>query len=79
MLVSTVLAAALLACPGEVSESAGWKCVRQEAGKPVYIEKPMAVSYEECLRINRISELLGYRPDEMPEEAFFAFQMFHFH
>ena len=28
-------------------------------GKPVYIEKPMASSYEECLRINRISEQTG--------------------
>ena len=37
MLVSTVLAATLLACPGEVSEQAGWRCVAQEAGKPVYI------------------------------------------
>lgn len=29
------------------------------AGKPVYVEKPMASSYEECLRINRISEQTG--------------------
>ncbi len=29
------------------------------AGKPAYIEKPMAVSYEECLRINRISKSTG--------------------
>ncbi|KAA6324562.1 1 5-anhydro-D-fructose reductase [termite gut metagenome] len=27
-----------------------------KAGKPVYIEKPMAVTYEECNRINRIAE-----------------------
>jgi predicted dehydrogenase len=27
-----------------------------EAGKPVYIEKPMALNYEECLRINDIAE-----------------------
>lgn len=27
-----------------------------KAGKPVYIEKPMAVTYEECCRINRISK-----------------------
>lgn len=26
------------------------------AGKPVYVEKPLASSYEDCLRINRISE-----------------------
>ena len=29
------------------------------AGKPVYIEKPMAASYEDCARINRISEQTG--------------------
>jgi predicted dehydrogenase len=27
-----------------------------EAGKPVYIEKPMALNYEECLRINEAAE-----------------------
>jgi predicted dehydrogenase len=30
-----------------------------KAGKPVYIEKPMASSYEECARINRISKETG--------------------
>jgi predicted dehydrogenase len=29
------------------------------AGKPVYVEKPLASSYEDCLRINRISEQTG--------------------
>ncbi len=29
------------------------------AGKPVYIEKPMAANYAECLRINRISHNTG--------------------
>ncbi|MDD4009992.1 MAG: Gfo/Idh/MocA family oxidoreductase [Fermentimonas sp.] len=29
------------------------------AGKPVYIEKPMAASYEECIQINRVSEETG--------------------
>lgn len=29
-----------------------------KAGKPVYIEKPMAANYEDCLRINRMSELM---------------------
>ena len=29
------------------------------AGKPVYIEKPMAVSYEECLRINEAAHNYG--------------------
>ena len=27
-----------------------------KAGKPVYIEKPMAASYEECVEINKVSE-----------------------
>ena len=30
-----------------------------KAGKPAYIEKPMAVTYEECTRINRISNETG--------------------
>ena len=30
-----------------------------KAGKPVYIEKPMAASYEDCARINRISKETG--------------------
>ena len=29
------------------------------AGKPVYIEKPWAASYNDCIRINRISEQTG--------------------
>lgn len=29
------------------------------AGKPVYIEKPLAASYSDCIRINRISEQTG--------------------
>lgn len=30
-----------------------------KAGKPVYIEKPMAASYDECVKINRVSEETG--------------------
>jgi predicted dehydrogenase len=30
-----------------------------KAGKPVYIEKPMAVSYEECIAINEASQKYG--------------------
>src|SRR5574344_2481310 len=30
-----------------------------KAGKPVYVEKPMASNYEDCCRINRISEQTG--------------------
>ena len=26
-----------------------------KAGKPVYIEKPMALNYDECMKINRSS------------------------
>jgi len=30
-----------------------------KAGKPVYVEKPLAASYEDCVRINRVSEQTG--------------------
>ena len=30
-----------------------------KAGKPVYIEKPMAASYSECLKINKAAEKYG--------------------
>jgi len=30
-----------------------------KAGKPVYVEKPLAASYEECLRVNRIAQETG--------------------
>ena len=30
-----------------------------KAGKPVYVEKPLASSYEDCARINRISQETG--------------------
>ena len=30
-----------------------------KAGKPVYVEKPLAASYEDCARINRISRETG--------------------
>ena len=39
------------------SSHATFAVMAMKAGKPAYIEKPLAVSYEECLRINRISEL----------------------
>ncbi len=41
------------------SSHATYAVMSMKAGKPVYIEKPMAASYEECLRINRISEETG--------------------
>ena len=41
------------------SSHATFAIMAMRSGKPVYIEKPMAASYEECLRINRISKLTG--------------------
>ena len=38
------------------SSHATYAIMSMKAGKPVYIEKPMAVTYEECCRINRVSE-----------------------
>ncbi|MCH5302442.1 MAG: Gfo/Idh/MocA family oxidoreductase [Prevotella sp.] len=41
------------------SSHATYAIMAMKAGKPVYVEKPLAASYEECARINRISEQLG--------------------
>jgi predicted dehydrogenase len=41
------------------SSHATYAIMAMKAGKPVYIEKPMAVTYEECCRINRVSEETG--------------------
>jgi len=41
------------------SSHATFAIMAMKAGKPVYIEKPMAVTYEECCRINRISQETG--------------------
>ena len=41
------------------SSHATYAIMAMKAGKPVYIEKPMAVTYEECCRINRISKETG--------------------
>jgi 1,5-anhydro-D-fructose reductase (1,5-anhydro-D-mannitol-forming) len=41
------------------SSHATYAIMSMKAGKPVYIEKPMASSYEECMRINRISKETG--------------------
>lgn len=41
------------------SSHATYAIMSMKAGKPVYIEKPMAVTYEECCRINRISHETG--------------------
>lgn len=41
------------------STHATYAIMALKAGKPVYIEKPMAANYEDCLRINRVSEETG--------------------
>lgn len=41
------------------SSHATFAIMSMKAGKPVYIEKPLAASYEDCARINRISEQTG--------------------
>ncbi|MGN0221673.1 MAG: Gfo/Idh/MocA family protein, partial [Prevotella sp.] len=37
------------------SSHATFAIMAMKAGKPVYIEKPLASSYEDCARINKIS------------------------
>lgn len=41
------------------SSHATFAIMAMKAGKPVYIEKPLAASYEDCARINRICEETG--------------------
>ena len=41
------------------SSHATYAVMSMKAGKPVYIEKPMAQSYDECMRINRVSRETG--------------------
>ncbi len=38
------------------SSHATFAIMAMRAGKPVYVEKPLAASYEDCARINRVSE-----------------------
>lgn len=38
---------------------ATYAIMAMRAGKPVYVEKPLAANYEDCVRINRISEQTG--------------------
>jgi predicted dehydrogenase len=42
--------------PGSHAEY-GIQCIK--AGKPVYIEKPMALNYDECMKINQAAEKAG--------------------
>ncbi len=41
------------------SSHATYAIMAMKAGKPVYIEKPMAQTYEECIRINRVAQETG--------------------
>jgi len=41
------------------SSHATFAIMAMRAGKPVYVEKPLAANYEDCVRINRISEETG--------------------
>ena len=41
------------------SSHAIFAIMAMRAGKPCYIEKPLAASYNDCIRINRISEQTG--------------------
>ena len=41
------------------SSHATFAIMAMKAGKPAYIEKPLAASYMDCLRVNRISKLTG--------------------
>ena len=41
------------------SSHATFAIMAMHAGKPVYVEKPLAASYNDCIRINRISEQTG--------------------
>ena len=41
------------------SSHATFAIMAMRAGKPVYVEKPLASTYEDCARVNRVSEQTG--------------------
>ena len=41
------------------SSHATYAIMAMKSGKPVYVEKPLAATYEECLRVNRVSQQTG--------------------
>lgn len=41
------------------SSHATFAIMAMHAGKPVYVEKPLAATYDDCVRVNRISEQTG--------------------
>ena len=41
------------------SSHATYAIMAMKAGQPVYVEKPLASNYEDCIRVNRVSEQTG--------------------
>lgn len=41
------------------SSHATYAIMAMHAGKPVYVEKPLAATYDDCARVNRVSESTG--------------------
>lgn len=41
------------------SSHATYAIMAMHAGKPVYVEKPLAANYDDCVRINRVSQTTG--------------------
>lgn len=41
------------------SSHATFAIMSMRAGKPVYVEKPLAANYDDCVRVNRVSEQTG--------------------
>ncbi len=41
------------------SSHATYAIMAMKVGKPVYVEKPLAASYDDCIRVNRVSEQTG--------------------
>lgn len=41
------------------SSHATYAIMSMKAGKPVYVEKPLAASYDDCARVNYVSEVTG--------------------
>lgn len=41
------------------SSHATYAIMAMHAGKPVYVEKPLAATYDDCARVNRVSEQTG--------------------
>ncbi|MBP5771609.1 MAG: Gfo/Idh/MocA family oxidoreductase [Bacteroidaceae bacterium] len=41
------------------SSHATYAIMAMKSGKPAYVEKPLAATYEECLRVNRVSKETG--------------------